>query len=174
MTTSERDAILNALQAFISQRAGIEPGNYGDYTAYRAEARSVTKDRHHAEKLLSAVRWRTSICAEELKAAFPRAFSGRLSWLEIPVTTKGCKPVGQLHYCTGQYFPTEYRKAVCAVLASALWSYWRKGAENLFAPMHPNQGPCVAHSIRKSARKELGLTIATRYFDYRPSDYIRA
>lgn len=29
-------------------------------------------------------------------------------------------------YCTGQYFPTEYRRAVCAVLASALWDYVRE------------------------------------------------
>lgn len=30
-----------------------------------------------------------------------------------------------LDYCTGQYWPTEYRKAACAVLASAVWSWMR-------------------------------------------------
>ncbi len=30
-----------------------------------------------------------------------------------------------IEYTTGQYMPTEYRKAVCAVLASALWEYTR-------------------------------------------------
>jgi hypothetical protein len=31
----------------------------------------------------------------------------------------------RLDYTTGQYWPTEYRRAAAAVLASALWSYWR-------------------------------------------------
>lgn len=33
-----------------------------------------------------------------------------------------------IDYCTGQYWPTEYRRAVCAVLASAIWDYWREHA----------------------------------------------
>jgi hypothetical protein len=32
----------------------------------------------------------------------------------------------EIDYCTGQYFPTEYRRAACAVLASALWEYTRE------------------------------------------------
>jgi hypothetical protein len=31
-----------------------------------------------------------------------------------------------LDYCTGQYWPTEYRAAVCAVLASLLWAHARE------------------------------------------------
>jgi phenylalanyl-tRNA synthetase beta subunit len=76
--TTERDQIMEALQTFIAQRGGIEPGNYSDYASYRQEQRSVTRDRHHVEKLLGAIKWRTSIGADQLKAAMKRAFSGRL------------------------------------------------------------------------------------------------
>lgn len=112
---SERENILSALSAWVRQRPGLEFGNYGDVSAYRSEMRSITKDLHHAETLLAAVAWRESITAADLKAAF-RAFSGRLTW-------DGKK----LSYCAGQYWPTEYRKAVCAVLSQALWDYYRDG-----------------------------------------------
>lgn len=111
--TDERERILRAMSVFAEQRPGLKWGNYGDARAYRSESRSITRDLHDARQLLAAVGWRSSIGAEQLRAAF-RAFSGRLSWDGTA-----------LRYCTGQYFPTEYRRAVCAVLASALWDYAR-------------------------------------------------
>src|SRR3990167_2920520 len=111
-----KEQIITALRAFINQRPGLEFVNYGDWKAYRAELRQITKDRAQALELLRAVEWRDSITAEELIAAFPRAYSGRLT-----LTDKGGAAV--LDYCTGQYFPTEYRRAACAVLAQALWRY---------------------------------------------------
>jgi hypothetical protein len=160
-TTTERNQIMEALHGFIAQRGGIEPGNYGDYASYRQEQRSVTRDRHHAERLLGAIRWRDSIGADQLKEAMKRAFSGRLSWEN-----------GRVEYTAGQYFPTEYRKAVCAVAAAALWDYWREGYINA-TPEEYQEGRAaiIAHDIRKSASKEFGLEIAKRYFDYRASDY---
>ena len=113
--------IIAALYAWINQRPGLEFGNYGDVSAYRSELRSITKDRQHALQLLRAVELRDSITAEDMVAAFPRAFSGRLTIEETP---KGAK----LDYCTGQYWPTEYRKAACAVLASVLWDWTREHA----------------------------------------------
>ena len=115
--TTDRENILNALDAFIRQRAGLEYGNYGDPTSYRAEQRRITKQRHEAETLMAYVR-RSGMDTDTLLAGF-RAFSGRLTF--TPDGNGG----GKLDYCTGQYFPTEYRAAVCAVLASALWNYWR-------------------------------------------------
>jgi hypothetical protein len=117
---SRREQILGAFRAFIAQRPGLEFGNYGDVSAYRSEMRSITKDRHTAEFLLAAVSWRESIGEKELRDAC-RAFSGRLSIVDRP--NGGVA----IDYCTGQYFPTEYRRAVCAVMASALWSYVRDG-----------------------------------------------
>ena len=66
--------------------------------------RGITKDRHHAEELLRAVE-RRSIDAAALKLALTGSFSGRLAW-----------DGKRLSYSAGQYFPTEYRRAVfCTV-----------------------------------------------------------
>lgn len=127
MATSEdfkrlqRFNILQALSRFIRQRPGLDFANYGDVRAYRAEARSITTDLRHAEALLSAVSWRDSIGADALIAASSGAFSGRL---RIRPNDDG--PGVSINYCTGQYWPTEYRAAVCSVLSSALWAYWRE------------------------------------------------
>ena len=114
---SERDRMLIALRAFIHQRPGLEPRNYGDVSSYRSEMRSITKDLHDARALLDYVEPRADITADMLREAFRSAYSGRLSW---------DAERGALDYCTGQYFPTEYRKAACAVLASAIWDYLRE------------------------------------------------
>lgn len=102
MTT---DIIFDALERFIKSRSRLDWRNYGgDVTAYRAEQRSIAKDRREALTALATAR---SLAPryDVLVAAFPAAFSGRLEW-------DGEK----LDYCTGQYYPTEYRKAARAVL----------------------------------------------------------
>lgn len=140
-----REQILALLDSFVRQRAGLEFGNYGDVKAYRAEQRSITRDLHDYRAIRSAVE-RSSIGADALLDAF-RAFSGRLSISEAPpkhqawCATQGILPRGaiaehgpcncgaqprfRIDYCTGQYFPTEYRRAACAVLSQALWDYRR-------------------------------------------------
>jgi hypothetical protein len=111
--------ILALLDSLIRQRSGIEFGNYGDVKAFRSEQRSITRDLHDARTLLRAIEWRDGIGADELRAAF-RAFSGRLTLAD------DAQGRARLDYCTGQYFPTEYRKAVAAVCAAALWDYYRE------------------------------------------------
>jgi hypothetical protein len=115
---TNKENLLLCLGAFIRQRPGLEFGNYGDVAAYRAESRSITKDLHIARELLRALELRPSITADALLEASQRAFSGRLS---IIVTGDSVS----IDYCTGQYFPTEYRAAVASIAASALWSYYR-------------------------------------------------
>lgn len=141
-----RQNILSALSYFVKSRPGLEFANYGDVSAYRAELRGITKDRHHAEELLAAVGWRESIDADALMRAANSAFSGRLKI--TPTETGGAR----IEYCAGQYYPTEYRRAVCAVLSSALWDYWRaNGCE-------------TGDAIRKAAKRELSRGVASRYF----------
>lgn len=178
---SKKEAILDALTAFMNQRSGMDPRNYGDWKSYRAESRSVTRDLHDARTLLRAVMWRDSITADDLLAAF-RAFSGRLSCnVYEPGKTYGGPGVTfsypvltvKLDYCTGQYFPTEYRKAVCAVLASALWD--RKRADMPKPTLHHNtetgemveryNGMRAGDWIRDSFRREFGRGLAGRYFN---------
>jgi hypothetical protein len=65
-----------------------------------------------------------------------------------------------IDYCTGQYFPTEYRKAVCAVLASALWTRHRGGMSN-----DTIDGKTPGDRIRAQFREVFGRAIASRYFN---------
>lgn len=116
----QRENILAALSRFTSQRPGLDFANYGDARAYRSESASITRDLQHARELLAAVSRRDGIGAAELMAAARSAYSGRLTIEETESDSV------RISYCTGQYFPTEYRRAVCAVLASALWEYWRR------------------------------------------------
>lgn len=124
MLTPSKETILFMLRDWIKQRPGLEPMNYGDASSYRSELRSITKDRHIAEQFIRFVELRPSITAEHLLGGF-RAFSGRLKLEPHPN-----KPDSwTLSYCTGQYWPTEYRRAVCAVLASVIWDYFRDNSE---------------------------------------------
>ena len=145
---SLRQNILHALTVFVKTRPGLEFGNYGDVSAYRSEMRSITKDRAQALELLSAVSWRESITAETLIDAAKHAFSGRLSIVQTD-ENNGVR----IEYCTGQYYPTEYRRAVCAVLSSVLWDYFRAN------------GADTADAIRKTASSELSRSIARRWFN---------
>lgn len=145
---TKRDQILAALSAFVRQRPGLEYGNYGNPTSYRAEVRSITRDKHDADELIAAVSWRQSIGEAELRYAIANSFSGRLTLVEREDGAIG------VDYCTGQYFPTEYRKAVCAVLSSALWAYFRDQC-------HAKTGD----EIRAMARKELSRRVASRWFN---------
>ena len=139
--TADKAAIINALARWIAQRPGLEYENYGDPVSYRAEARAIGKDLQDARTLLRYVD-ASQITGDQLADAF-RAFSGRLSW-------DGAK----LSYCTGQYWPTEYRKAACAVLASAIRYYWRDSMT----------GPNAGGHISKTARNTFGRGIASRWF----------
>lgn len=165
--TATREQILAALSAFVRQRPGLEYGNYASgwrddegRRAYFREMRSITRDLHDFRALLAAVSWRSSITAEHLTESF-RAYSGRLT---LTATPEGG---ARLEYCTGQYFPTEYRKAACAVLGSALFAYFRACVET----EHPRPAASepdrfnYGDAIRKLARRELGARLQRRWVD---------
>jgi hypothetical protein len=171
MTTATKDQILALLDAFMRQRSGMEFANYGDIKSYRSEQRSITKDLHDARELLRYVTHCDGITADMLREAF-RAYSGRLT------LTTSSKGLPALDYCTGQYFPTEYRRAVCAVLAAAIWEYYREhelphgstqGATNegasLWYPLD-NGKPRVSAGdwLRTTLAREFGRSIGNRWF----------
>lgn len=140
--TTEKAAITAALDKWIRQRPGLEFGNYGDSRSYNSELRSIMRDGREARELLRAVDL-SSISAETLRGAFD-AFSGRLSW-----------DGRRLGYCTGQYWPTEYRKAACAVLGRALWRHYRDGME----------GDDIGTRLRAQFRRQFGRGLASRWLD---------
>ena len=152
----KKQTIIDALNRWVSQRPGLDYHNYGDPVSYRAEVRSIGKDLQHARAMINYVAWRDSITAEMILNEF-RA-GGRFT-----CTVDGDKVT--LDYCVGQYWCTEYRPAVCRLLSSVIW-YWMR--EN--APV--DAGPTIAHSnlqdvggyIRRQAARELGTSIARRWF----------
>jgi Tfp pilus assembly protein PilV len=146
---TEKDQILAALTHWIHKRPQLEYGNYGCPTAYRSEARSITRDLHHARQMLKLVSWRDSITADDLLAAARMSYSGRLSLVK---TDSGYT----VDYCTGQYWPTEYRRAACAVLASALWFRFH-------ADLPADRK--TRDEIRRTARRELSTSITRRWFN---------
>ncbi len=60
-------------------------------------------------------------------------------------------------YCTGQYFPIEYRRAACAVLAAALWDYYRADI--------PPETEKRGDKLRAKFKRMFGTRIQKRWFD---------
>lgn len=168
-----KQQILDTLDSFVNQRPGLDPRDYGGgiegWRLYRSEARSITKDMHDYYAIRGQIAWRDSITADMLIEAFERAFSGRLSIEEKPVQNAGYYGVNAtfftLHYTAGQYMPTEYRKAACAVLASAWWKVTRADCPDLetddagdFAGWNPGQW------MRLQAKKTFSKSVRLGYF----------
>lgn len=151
--------ILAMLYTWIHQRPGLEYGNYGNLSNYRSEVRRIGRQLADARTLLRQVEL-SGIGAPELMAAF-RAYSGRLS------IVPGKKPgTWALHYCTGQYWPTEYRAAACAVLSSALWAYKRDNAPVDAGRHEPHSNlQNLGDYLRASFRREYGRGFQMRHFD---------
>jgi hypothetical protein len=139
-----RPEILAALDRFIKQRSGLDARNYGDRESLMSDYRPILRDGKVARQFLRFVELRESITAEMLIEG-TRSFSGRLQF------TRDRKGNCVVDYCTGQYFPTEYRRAACCVLARTIQEY-------LFPDAKDNA------DIRQKAKREFGRAIATRYF----------
>jgi D-tyrosyl-tRNA(Tyr) deacylase len=169
---NKKQAIIDALYIFVRQRSGMDWRNYGDVTSYRAEQRQITKDGAEAKRLIREVELHDSISADDIVSASRHAFSGRLSI----VVHEGDRVT--IDYCTGQYFPTEYRKAVCAVMANVLWNWVRDKC--MLAPLTvegPHSGAttylwrdtqeAVSAGVwlRRHFRREFGRSMQARWFD---------
>lgn len=150
-----KEQIVNLLHRWINQRPGLEYGNYGDFSAYNSEMRHITKQKHDAETLLRAVEL-SNIDADTLLGGF-RAYSGRLEIKFVPQKPDMLR-MGEfrLSYCTGQYWPTEYRAAACAVLASALWDYYRPDYVDMENP---------GDKIRAAFKRMFGKRMQETWFD---------
>ena len=142
-----KDSIIAALHAFIRQRPGLEYGNYCDDATYRSEMRGITRDLNHARQLLRQVELSFGITGADMRRTAAH------SRLKIRNTDSGIA----VDYCTGQYFPTEYRRAVARFCAELLWAYRR---DHAMPDGIANKGEWLRHSFRR----EYGRAIANRYF----------
>ena len=153
---ADKSVIIAALHKWIAQRPGLEFGNYGDVSAYRSEMRSITRDLHHARTMINYVAWHDSITADMILGAADNG--GRLT-----MAVDGNKVT--INYVVGQYWPTEYRRAVCALMATVIWHWLRENAPVDAGPTDKFSNlQNVGDYIRKTARRELGASIARRWF----------
>lgn len=146
----KKEQVIGAIRAFAEQRSGIDFRHYqsGNWKESRrcfmGDYRPMLRAGRDARVLLAAVSGRDAITAEAIQAG-TRAYAGRLQLVE----RDGAVAVD---YCTGQYFPTEYRQAACAVLGTVLWDY------------AVASGYDTREKIQKWARQEFGRGIASRWF----------
>ena len=134
---------------FVNQRPGLEYANYGDITSYRAEMREITKDRNDFFELLSLAQRRVENFDAKL-SEYLTATNGRLSLKN-----------GKLDYCTGQYFPTEYRPAANRILSNLIWASYRDETET----NSPNPIYKDGHAIRKAIDRNLSRRVVKHYFN---------
>lgn len=159
------EEVFKALEKWIGRRPGLDYRNYGQLAPYRAELRSIAQDKRRALKALEEARGLTPARPELLAEAFKRAFSGRLEWTN-GITCKCaicqddmCKDdcagnprePWHLEYCTGQYFPTEYRKAAASVLETYI-ATWRQAE----AEEHPRTFTYQTIEDVKAANRQIG------------------
>lgn len=111
--TQESHPALCALIDYAAQRPGLEIGNYGTWQSYRDEAAGITRQWQTICELVRAAN-HYNITDLQIIAASEWAYSGRMTW-----------DGGEWDYCCGQYWPTEYRAAVIAVLRYSLPAHER-------------------------------------------------
>lgn len=112
MNTPNKPQLIQLLTKWIHQRPQLDFANYGDIKPYREEIRHIGQQLQDARTLLRAVEG-SGITAEQM---VERLKTGRLNLRESGE---------ELDYCTGSYWPTEYRAAVCRLCSDLLWQYIR-------------------------------------------------
>jgi hypothetical protein len=140
--------LVEKLVKFVNQRPGLDFANYGDISAYRAESREITNDKHNFFELLSLAQRRIENFPAKLQK-YLKNNSGRL-------TLEG----ENLQYITGQYFPTEYRPAANRVLVSLIWNDYRDEKAADGSNVYPD-----GHAIRKAIRRNLSRRVSRLYFN---------
>ena len=139
-----KEQIITAIRAFVAQRSGIEYRNYGSRESFMCDYRPMLRAGRDARALLAYVAACDSITADDIVKA-TRDYSGRLQLSERDGKVS-------VDYCTGQYFPTEYRRAACAVMSQAIW--------DSVVMDHSGQD-----AIHRWAKNTFGRGIASRWFN---------
>lgn len=137
---------MQLLDQFFSQRSGMDWRDY--YQSWRDSdgVRAYRSDRYNhltrprqVYNILQYIAGFIGVTDQDLADAAPHHFSGRLAF-----TDKG------IEYTTGQYFPTEYRHAVNAVLLGAIRRAYMRDLEAY--------GGEYSHKDYKAMLKRHGIT----------------
>lgn len=143
---------INLLTQFVNQRPSLDFANYGNVKSYRQESTNITKGLHDYRELLALAVSRIDNLEEKLKFNLSNT-SGRLSFN------------GQeLNYCTGQYFPTEYRPAANRILAQLIFNDYRDektdSTKGGFEDVYKD-----GNEIRKAIKRRVSRRVFNNYFN---------
>lgn len=108
---------ISLLSQFVAQRPGFDLCNYASMKDYRHDYYRTLKYKKAYESLL--IQAERMFYLEDLNTALGERLknnSGRLTY-KIDLA--------ELQYCTGQYFPVEYRYAAFSVLFYTVWDLTR-------------------------------------------------
>jgi len=141
-TQHTKASLIAALHKFVNRKPGLDYANYGSAIAYRAEVRAIGKQLQTARTLLRAVELSGGVTLEAMREALRP--SGRLSLLSN----------GELEYCAGQYYATEYRASVCGLCSSLLWNAIREAYPHFDGT-----------ELRAYFRRYFGKGIQSRWFN---------
>jgi len=143
-STVTKSEICAKLRAFIAQRSGLDWRNYASDWRDKSGMSALRSDRSRI--LLHGRDARTLLSFVE-SSPMPVDFIMR----ELETGRLTFDPSrNALDYCAGQYFPTEYRAAVCRTLANAIWRFYRDN---------------VKPDVQQFARDTFGRGIASRWFN---------
>lgn len=131
------------LRQFVNQRPGLNYADYGDIKSYRAEVAEITRDRTDFYDLLSVAQ----MCISDFDAKLTEYLLNSNDRLTMSAD-------GKLEYCTGQYFPTEFRPAANRVIKALLFREF--AARNNYTD---------GNQARAAIRKYFGRRINKLYFN---------
>lgn len=122
VSPTDQCAALRALAVFAAQNPGLDFRDYGHVPSYRADARRITRDLQRCRDAMRSCVAYPIADADVIEAA-RHTFAGRLA---LELRADGSVRVD---YCTGQYWPTEYRAAVAAVLEQVSREAYARASE---------------------------------------------
>jgi hypothetical protein len=140
---------IEKLVRFVNQKPGLDFCNYGDVKIYRQEMNEITRDKHDFSELLNLAYRRIDNLNDQV-TKYLKNTSGRLKLNDSD----------NLEYCTGQYFPTEYRPASCNVLSNLIFASYRDEKDNEGNPVYNN-----GNEIRKAISRNVSRRVIKNYFN---------
>lgn len=146
-----KESLVAAIGKFIRQRSGIDWRNYGSDKfggAYKGDKWTIARHGKHARIMLAAVASDDAITVEQM-------IDGLTSCRRLSILQDG-----SIDYCTGQYFPTEYRAAACRYLAELLWVRHALTFHEM-----TRKGERASDAVRREFRRMFGRAIGNRWFN---------
>ena len=107
-----RARVIQLLRSLVESRPSLALSSYNAYRAYKDDSNKLSLQLRDARRLLDEIDKRKRITCSAIIAGVDSG-NGRLQLRN-----------GSLTYVAGQYYPMEYRAAVCAAAARILTKFW--------------------------------------------------